>query len=108
MIESEEKRKIIIDMLNRWAAHCKIDHLLRDGDILGLADSIIERFYRIRLCCCHYVDNYEDSVDLEMNEYDDEGNLGTSFGVYCKDCAEWFLKNDKSCKIVKRTHEERD
>jgi len=99
MIESEEKRKKIIDKLERWSKNCKVDHLLRDHDIPGLANWILEEFYHIHLCCGHLVREFNEGVDLEMADYSD-GEKATSSGIYCKECAEWFLKNDKSCRKI--------
>lgn len=95
MIESEEKRKRIADMLERWSKHCKVDHLLREGDIPGIVDSIITEFYHMKLCCGHWVNTTSEGIDLQMDE--DEGY---STGIYCKECAEKLLKDSKHCRKV--------
>jgi hypothetical protein len=100
MIESEEKRKRIIENLERWSKHCKVDHLLRDGDIEGLANSIIQEFYHIQLCCGHWVREFNEGVTLEMPDYSD-GEKGISSGIYCKDCAKQYLKEIKGCRVIK-------
>lgn len=100
MIESEEKRKRIIECLERWSKHCKVDHLLRDGDIAGLASSIIQEFYHIQLCCGHWVKNYDEGVTLEIPDYSD-GEEGVLIGSYCSECAKHFLKEVKGCKVIK-------
>ena len=100
MIESEEKRERIIDILERWSKNCKIDHLLRDGDIAGLASWILEEFYHIWLACGHGVKDFDEEVVVEFDEpyVDEEGfRIGRITGSYCKECAEWFMKNAKNC-----------
>lgn len=95
MIESEEKRRIITERLERWVKHTKVDWLLRPGDIPGLVSSIIEEFYHISLCCGHYVQDMEEGVNLSFveNFTDEDGfQKGIISGVYCKDCAEIYKK----------------
>jgi hypothetical protein len=51
MIESEEMRQVIEKDIERWCNLVKATPLLRAGDISSLADTILQEFFHIRLCC---------------------------------------------------------
>ena len=101
MIESEEKRKRIKEDITRWCKHTKTLPLLREGDIESLTSQIIDEFYHITLCCGHSVRDFSDGLLIEFYTYPDESQ-GTTQGIYCKDCADSYIK-DKNIKawIVK-------
>jgi hypothetical protein len=86
-IESEEKRQRIIDTVERWTKHTKIKQYLRPYDIPGLVESIIIEFYHIKLCCGHWVREFNEGVYLEVDDCD-----GCYYGTYCKDCAMEMMK----------------
>jgi hypothetical protein len=98
MIESEEKRKRITDIVTRWANHTKVNQYLRDGDIYGLVDSIITEFYHVNLCCGHWVMHSDDGVPLEFEDYEN-GEKVTISGNYCKECAKRYKKDFKAREI---------
>ena len=93
MIESEEKRKRLTDAIEHWCKHTKVEHLLRNGDIYGLVNRIIEEFYHITLCCGHYVSKMNEGIDLTFKEYDDPKDNTEVSGIYCKDCAPKYKKD---------------
>jgi hypothetical protein len=86
-IESERKRQIITERIERWTKHTKIKPYLRDYDIPHLVDSIIRDFYHVGLCCGHVVRDICEGIHLEMDDAD-----GKTYGLYCKDCAERMIK----------------
>lgn len=99
MIESEEKKKRLEEMIGRWSQNVKIDQYLREYDILGLVNQIINEFYHINLSCGHRVRQYEgESFDFSHKtwEYDccgdydspSQGVWSTISGNYCRDCYE--------------------
>jgi hypothetical protein len=99
MIESEEKRKRIDDIVRQWTKNTKVEQYLREYDIPGLVNQIINEFYHINLSCGHWVRQYEgESFDFSHKtwEYDDcydydgpfRGSWSTISGNYCRDCYE--------------------
>jgi hypothetical protein len=96
MVESEEKQKRIVEMLERWSKNVKVDHLLRPYDIPLLAKSIIEEFYHVSLCCGHWVKSLEEGADFVHKEWcsDFDGSSWSDIsGIYCKDCYERMKKD---------------
>ena len=104
MIESEEKRKKLQEKIERWAKHTKVDQLLRDHDIPGLVQNILEEFYHIHACCGHMVKEQNEMHDFTHKEwwsdFDGSGWSDVS-GCYCKDCYDWMIKqyDDKGFPI---------
>ena len=94
MIESEMKRQRLSDMIQRWATHTKVLPQLRESDIPGLVESVIEEFYHVRLCCGHWVKSIDEGINLEIDEPD-----GKAYGSYCKDCAKEMIKEDWAREI---------
>ena len=92
MIESEQDREFILGLLKTWSKNTKIKMFLRDGDLDGLTNSILDRFYHISLCCGHKVKDFEEGIALEFYTYDDHSK-GTAQGTYCKDCAGKYIKD---------------
>lgn len=92
MIESREIEKLIKSDIERWCEYTHADKVLRDGDIYSLVSSMIDRFYRVTLCCGHKVQSINEGITLEFYEYDDHSK-GTVQGLYCKDCAEEYKKD---------------
>lgn len=92
MTESEEKRERLMDLITRWAVNVKVSPMLREGDINGLVQHILEEFYHIRLCCFHLVNDFDEGVELSFKESDGSVISGT----YCKECAKWYVKNLKA------------
>jgi len=99
MIESEEKKERLTEMIERWSHTTKIEQYLREHDIPSLVNQIINEFYHINLSCGHWVRQYEgESFDFSHKtwEYDDcydcdgpsRGVWSTIYGSYCKDCYE--------------------
>jgi len=100
MIESEEKRKSLVDILERWAKNCKIEDRLRDGDIHGLVSCILGEFYHTHLACGHQVPNDYQATVIEFDEpfVDDSGfHTGRCTMNCCTDCADYFMKNAPNC-----------
>jgi len=94
MIESVEKQKQILDMLNKWAKNCKIKWLLRNNDLNMLSWDIIEQFYNCQLSCGHLVrEPYREYV-IEMPDYN-----GAITSSYCEDCGKEELKR-KDAKLL--------
>jgi hypothetical protein len=98
MIESEEKRKRITGIVERWANHTKTKQYLRDGDIPSLVDSVIQEFYHVNLCCGHWVMSNSEGVALEFEDYEN-GEKVTISGNYCKECAKRYKKTLKAREI---------
>ena len=93
MIESEEKRKRLTDMITRWCEFTMIKPYLRDLDIPSLVSQIIDEFYHIHLCCSHQVRELCEGIYLEFEDFIAKENvMGTISGSYCKDCAEEYKK----------------
>ena len=88
MIESEEKRKRLKEIIGRWCKHAKIKSYLRDYDVPSLVEQILEEFYHVRLCCSHLVISIEDGISLAFKENDGS----TVQGIYCKECAGKYKK----------------
>lgn len=86
-IESEEKRKRLTELIQRWATHTKVLPQLREYDIPGLVGQVLEEFYHITLCCGHLVRDSDEGVHIAFNDVDGEVS-----GLYCKDCAEELKK----------------
>jgi len=99
MIESEEKRKRIIDTITHWTEMTKVKPYLREHDIPGLVSCILQEFYHITLCCGHLVNELDEGVDIEFYEYGDESK-GIITGTYCKECIKRYKKL-KGFKIIK-------
>ena len=89
MIESEEKRKKLTQIIDRWVEKKKVKQYLRDYDVPSLVDSILTEWYKIHLTCGHLVKSLDDHIYLEIQE---EENIRC--GCYCYDCAKSMLKND--------------
>jgi hypothetical protein len=94
MIESQEKRKQITEIIERWCEHTKVKLYLREYDIPGLVGSVIEEFYHVRLCCGHWVKSIDEGINLEIDELE-----GKAYGSYCKDCAKEMIKEDWAREI---------
>jgi len=94
MIESEEKRKRLTEIVARWTKHTKVKPYLRNCDIPSLVSSILGEFYRITLCCGHMVRELDEGVGLAFNELE-----GTTHGSYCKDCAKKYKKDLQAWEI---------
>jgi hypothetical protein len=99
MIESEEKRNRLTDIITRWCEFTKHTNL-RDGDISGLVGSILGEFYHIYLSCGHMVRESKDGVTLTFKDNCD-GKICDIIGDYCKDCAELYKKNLNAKEINK-------
>ena len=87
-IESEEKKQRLLDIIERWVSHTKVEPYLREGDIPGLVRQIIEEFYHVSLSCGHYVRDLDEGVSLAFKDNDDS----EIHGIYCKDCAKRYKK----------------
>ena len=98
-IESEEKCKRLAGEIKHWCDRVKATPLLREGDIEGLVETIIDEFYHIRLCCGHYVREFDEGVALEFEDYTGDGGTGTVYGMYCADCAKRYKKKLKAREI---------
>ena len=99
MIESEEKKERLKEIIERWTRNTKIDQYLRDYDIPSLISQIVNEFYHINLSCGHWIRQYEgESFDFSHKtwEYDccgdqdgpAQGAWSTVSGSYCRDCYE--------------------
>ena len=97
MIESEEKKERLQNIIERWSNNVRIEQYLREYDISGLVNQIINEFYHINLSCGHWVRQYEgESFDFShktweydcCGDYDDpvQGAWSTVSGNYCRDC----------------------
>ena len=97
MIESEEKKELLKEIIERWSRIIKIEQYLREYDVPSLVSQIINEFYHINLSCGHWVRQYEgESFDFSHKtwEYDCCGDYdGPTQGVwsivsgnYCRDC----------------------
>ena len=104
-IESEVKRQRITQKIVYWANATKVQPYLRRYDIPFLVDSILEEFYRITLCCGHMVNDMDEGVDLEIDDYYD-GEHSVSNGIYCKVCAADYIKQGFARKS--KLEEEKD
>ena len=100
MIESEEKRKRLTETITRWSKHTKVDHLLRQGDILSLVRQILNEFYHITLSCGHMVAEMDERIDICYKDYSDGEEVEMSGGV-CKECAEWYKKEAGAWETTK-------
>ncbi len=99
MIESKEKEKRLTDIIERWANHTKIIPQLREYDISGLVNQILEEFYHIHLSCGHLVNSSAEEIILTFKDYDD-GELVDIVGSYCKDCAKKYKKNLGASEVI--------
>ena len=90
VVESEQKRLRIIDSITHWCETTKVEHLLRPFDIPGLAMTIIEEFYPVRMCCGHYVKETTDGEHIAFKETDGPDSEEVS-GMYCKECADVYV-----------------
>jgi len=88
MIESEEKKKRLTDIIERWCDNVKAIPLLRSFDIPSLVSQILYEFYHVTFCCGH-LGGWDDGVHIAFKDIDKEGE-GEASGVYCKDCAEEY------------------
>jgi len=95
MIESEEKRKRLTDTVTRWTQHTKVDHLLRDGDVPGLVQSILQEFYHIHLSCGHMVAELDEITTLSWKDVE-----GECYGSVCKECAERYKRELGAWEVV--------
>jgi hypothetical protein len=98
MIESEERRKRITDIVERWAKYNRIIPYLREHDIPSLVNSVIQEFYHVSLCCGHWVRSNDEGVPLEFEDCVNGENV-TVTGIYCKECAERYKKDLKAREI---------
>ena len=55
MIESEEKKERLKEIIERWTRNTKVDQYLRDYDIPNLINQIVTEFYHINLSCGHWI-----------------------------------------------------
>ena len=94
MIESEEKRKRLTEIVDRWVKYTKVEPYLRGPDIPSLVGSILGEFYHVTLCCGHMVRELDEEVGIAFNELE-----GTTYGSYCKDCAEKYKKDLEAWEI---------
>ena len=94
--ESEIKRQRLLDRIERWAEHTKVKQYLREYDIPGLVESIITEFYHIKLCCGHWVNGFDESVLLEVDD-----NEGKAYGDYCRACADNAIKEGWAREVKK-------
>lgn len=98
MIDSEEKRQRVTEIVERWVIHTKIKSYLRSYDIPSLAHQIVQEFYHICLSCGHWVNSLNEGTSLEIDEQD-----GKRYGTYCDDCVKSMLK-DERVKIASEAH----
>ncbi len=80
MIESEDKRKRLNDIVTRWCNHIHATPLLREGDISGLVQSIMCEFYHVVLSCGHMVKSIDDGFEYAADS--------DTYGIECADCHE--------------------
>ena len=99
-IESEEKRKRLIDMITRWCEHTKVLPQLRSYDIPGLVSQVLEEFYNVVLCCGHLIKGSEEGVYISFKDWYDGEECERS-GVYCKECAEKYKKELGAWEVTK-------
>ena len=102
-IESEQKRKRLTEIIERWANHTKSSWMLREGDVPSLVDQIIEEFYHVQLSCGHWVEGLDEGVWIEWEDSfcdEDGAKKGMVSGTYCKVCAEEY-KRDLGAKEIK-------
>ena len=92
MIESEEKRKELTNIITRWCSLTKTKHLLRNHDVPMLVNQILEEFYHIHLCCGHMVQDFNDGVHIAFKDMIN-GEEGEVSGLYCWDCAEEYKRD---------------
>ena len=91
MVESEEKRKRLNDIITRWCENVKVSPYLRNGDIPSLVDWVLGEFYHITLCCGHLVKDIDEGVHIGFYTY--EGRTDeTTEGLYCKECAGKYIR----------------
>ena len=97
MIESEKKRKRITEDIEHWCDHVKATPLLRGGDIHGLVQAILTEFYHTTFCCGHMGNG--DGVVIAFNDFvtdrsdmEHGGGIGEFQGIYCRDCADKYIK----------------
>ena len=102
-IESEIKRERLQAIITRWCEHTKVTQYLRDHDISSLVSSIVDEFYKVRLCCGHRVADMDEGAHIAFKNGDDVVS-----GLYCRVCAEKY-KRDLGAREVKmdKTKEER-
>jgi len=98
MIESEEKRKNITQLIETWAKNVKIESYLRGYDIPSLVNSILDNFYPVTFCCGHK-GNFDEGVHIEFYTYEGRTDEITS-GLYCRDCAERYKKELKAWEVT--------
>lgn len=87
MIQSEEKKKRLLELIAQWCAHTKIEQLLRAHDIPSLVGSILDEFYHVHLCCGHLVASSDEGVHIAFNDND-----SVVSGLYCRECANRYKK----------------
>jgi len=86
MIESEEMRQVIEEDIERWCNLVKATPLLRARDISSLADTILQEFYHICLCCGHWVKEMDEGINLEIDTPE-----GKEYGSFCTECAKEYI-----------------
>jgi len=87
LIESEEKRIRLNEIIMQWCEHIKVLPQLREYDIPRLVSLILEEFYTIDLTCGHLVRSFHEGKMLTFNEHG-----GETTGLYCSDCFAARLK----------------
>ncbi len=95
MIESEEKRKEIIESVEHWAKWTRVETLLRPGDAYTLSDTILQLFYKVVLTCGHMVKTIDEGVYLRV----DDGEEGWYEGLYCQHCAQRMIEEGYAHQI---------
>jgi len=100
LIESELKRKELTKTITRWCEFTMIKPYLREQDIPSLVSQIIDEFYHVTLCCGHQVENLDEGIALEFEDFIAKENImGKVCGSYCEDCAEKYIKELGAEKI---------
>ena len=97
MIESEEKRKRITEDIKHWCDYVKATPLLREGDIQSLVQTILTEFYHTSYSCGHM--GNDSGVVIAFNDFvtdrsdmEHGGGIGEFQGIYCRDCADKYIK----------------
>ena len=92
MLESEQKRKRLTDLITHWCEHTNVLPYLRDYDIPSLVGQVMEEFYQLRCTCGHSIRDFDEGVHIAFKDMNDGEEVEVS-GLYCKDCAERYKKN---------------
>lgn len=97
MIESEEKRNRLLDMINHWAKHTKVKPYLREYDIPGLVCQILGEFYNVK-CTCQHLINSRYQKEYIVDYKDNDGSEVRV--VSCEDCLKWYKETFKDVIIT--------